>query len=59
MIALVDAYDLVIFDLDGVVYLIDRPIPGAVEALPPAEQGTRSAFATNNASRRSARSPRC
>jgi ribonucleotide monophosphatase NagD (HAD superfamily) len=27
--ALVDAYDLVIFDLDGVVYLGDQPVQGA------------------------------
>jgi HAD superfamily hydrolase (TIGR01450 family) len=50
---LVDAYDLVIFDLDGVVYLVDRPIPGAVEAI--ARLRTREhrvAYATNNASRR-------
>ena len=30
---LVDGYDLVIFDLDGVIYLIDKPIPGAAEAV--------------------------
>jgi glycerol 3-phosphatase-2 len=52
---LVDAYDLVIFDLDGVIYLIDRPIPGAVEAVAALrEAGTAVAYATNNASRRAA-----
>ncbi|HEY8533666.1 MAG TPA: HAD-IIA family hydrolase [Micromonospora sp.] len=52
---LVDAYDLVIFDLDGVIYLIDQPIPGAVEAVSRlSAEGRRFAFATNNASRRAA-----
>ncbi len=52
---LVDAYDLVIFDLDGVIYLIDKPIPGAVEAVAALrEAGTAVAYATNNASRRAA-----
>ncbi|GAB3804249.1 HAD-IIA family hydrolase [Micromonospora zhanjiangensis] len=49
----VDGYDLVIFDLDGVIYLIDRPIPGAVEAVGRLRAGgTSLAYATNNASRR-------
>ncbi|MFK3984539.1 HAD-IIA family hydrolase [Micromonospora sp. NPDC050397] len=52
---LVDAYDLVIFDLDGVLYLIDRPIPGAVEAVARLHaEGKPLAYATNNASRRPA-----
>jgi glycerol-1-phosphatase len=52
---LVDAYDLVAFDLDGVVYLIDRPIPGAVEAISALHaKGTPLAYTTNNASRRAA-----
>lgn len=47
------AYDLVIFDLDGVVYLVDRPIPGAVEAITRLRgEGGAVAYATNNASRR-------
>ncbi|MEV4642396.1 HAD-IIA family hydrolase [Actinoplanes sp. NPDC049548] len=51
--ALVDAYDLVIFDLDGVVYLIDKPIAGAAEAVERLRAaGTSVAYATNNASRR-------
>lgn len=52
---LVDAYDLVIFDLDGVIYLIDKPIPGAVDAVRRLRSaGTAVAYATNNASRRAA-----
>jgi HAD superfamily hydrolase (TIGR01450 family) len=50
---LVDPYDLVIFDLDGVVYLVDRPIPGAVDAVSRLRtEGKPIAYATNNASRR-------
>jgi glycerol-1-phosphatase len=50
---LAGGYDLVIFDLDGVVFLIDRPIPGAAEAIDRLRSGATSiAFATNNASRR-------
>ncbi|SCF29951.1 Haloacid Dehalogenase Superfamily Class (subfamily) IIA [Micromonospora purpureochromogenes] len=51
---LVDGYTLVVFDLDGVIYLIDRPIPGAVEAVGRLHaDGHAVAYATNNASRRS------
>ncbi|MFF5175434.1 HAD-IIA family hydrolase [Micromonospora sp. NPDC000089] len=51
---LVDGYALVVFDLDGVIYLIDRPIPGAVDAVARLRAEERTvAFATNNASRRS------
>jgi glycerol 3-phosphatase-2 len=50
---LVGGYDLVIFDLDGVVYLIDKPIPGAAEAVERLRRdGVHVAYATNNASRR-------
>lgn len=50
---LVDGYDLVIFDLDGVVYLIDKPIDGAAEAVRELrDSGIALAYATNNASRR-------
>jgi HAD superfamily hydrolase (TIGR01450 family) len=50
---LIDTYDLVIFDLDGVIYLIDRPIPGAVRAVARLHaEGKPLAYATNNASRR-------
>ena len=52
---LADAYDLVIFDLDGVIYLIDKPIPGAAEAVGELRSaGIPIAYATNNASRRAA-----
>lgn len=52
---LAGGYDLVIFDLDGVVYLIDKPIPGAAEAVGRLRaSGTSVAYATNNASRRAA-----
>ncbi len=50
---LVGGYDLVIFDLDGVVYLIDKPIDGAAEAVARLRaDGKALAYATNNASRR-------
>jgi HAD superfamily hydrolase (TIGR01450 family) len=52
---LVGGYDLVIFDLDGVVYLIDKPIAGAAEAVERLRRdGVPVAYATNNASRRAA-----
>ncbi|MDG4830521.1 HAD-IIA family hydrolase [Solwaraspora sp. WMMD1047] len=52
---LVDGYDLVQLDLDGVLYLIDRPIPVAVEVVRQLRAESRQlAFVTNNASRRSA-----
>ncbi|MEV6301444.1 HAD-IIA family hydrolase [Actinoplanes sp. NPDC051861] len=52
---LVGGYDLVIFDLDGVVYLIDKPIAGAAEAVERLRaDGVTVAYATNNASRRAA-----
>jgi glycerol 3-phosphatase-2 len=51
--ALVDGYDLVVFDLDGVIYLGADPIPGAAEAVNRLRgRGTDLVFATNNASRR-------
>ncbi|SCL34061.1 Haloacid Dehalogenase Superfamily Class (subfamily) IIA/haloacid dehalogenase superfamily, subfamily IA, variant 1 with third motif having Dx(3-4)D or Dx(3-4)E [Micromonospora nigra] len=51
---LADGYVMVVFDLDGVIYLIDRPIPGAVEAVGRLHaEGRAVAYATNNASRRS------
>jgi HAD superfamily hydrolase (TIGR01450 family) len=51
--ALVDGYDLVILDLDGVVYLGAEPIPGAVDAVNRLhEGGIALAYATNNAARR-------
>ncbi len=52
MSELVAGYDMVIFDLDGVLYLGDQVIPGAVEATGKLrERGLPMAYATNNASR--------
>ena len=46
------AHDLALLDLDGVVYVGRRPVPGAAEALERARaEGMRIAFVTNNASR--------
>jgi HAD superfamily hydrolase (TIGR01457 family) len=51
--ALVDRYDLVIFDLDGVVYLGTEPVPGAVDAVNRLhEREIPVVYATNNAARR-------
>jgi len=45
-------YDVALLDLDGVVYLGGKGIPGAPEALAEARRhGMRLAFVTNNASR--------
>ena len=53
--SLADAYDLVVFDLDGVIYLIDKPIDGAAVAVERLRgNGIAVAYATNNASRRAA-----
>lgn len=49
---LVDRYDLVILDLDGVVYLGDQPVPAAARAVDRLRaDGLPVVFATNNASR--------
>jgi len=49
----VDQYDLVIFDLDGVIYLGDQVVPKAPAAVARLRRdGIAVAFATNNASRR-------
>jgi glycerol 3-phosphatase-2 len=49
---LVDDYDLLMFDLDGVVYVGDEAVPGAPEHLRRARaEGAHVAFITNNASR--------
>jgi glycerol 3-phosphatase-2 len=46
------AYDLAVLDLDGVVYVDDRAVPGAIEALDAARRhGMRLAYITNNAAR--------
>jgi glycerol-1-phosphatase len=49
---LIDGYDTLLLDLDGVVYLGDHAVPGAPEALEGARRrGARLAYVTNNASR--------
>lgn len=49
---LVEVHDLVMFDLDGVVYIESAPVPGAPEQLARLRGGTtKLAFITNNASR--------
>jgi glycerol-1-phosphatase len=49
---LVEAYDLAMLDLDGVVYIGGQAVPGAAEHLATARAGgLRLAFITNNASR--------
>ena len=46
------AYDVLLLDLDGVVYIGGSPIPGAPEALQKASaDGAHLAYVTNNASR--------
>jgi glycerol-1-phosphatase len=52
-VTLVDGYDLLIFDLDGVVYLGTDPVPGAAEAVRGLGD-TPVVYATNNASRSAA-----
>ena len=52
---LVEPYDLVLFDLDGVLYLGDEVITGAPEAVGRLQHdGVPVAYATNNASRSAA-----
>ena len=49
------AHDLLLLDLDGVVYVGGEAVPGAAEALEAARAaGSRVAFVTNNASRSAA-----
>lgn len=49
---LLDAYDVVLLDLDGVVYVGPQAVPSAVDALRDLRaRGARAAFVTNNASR--------
>ena len=46
---LVEAYDLAMFDLDGVVYVGDRAVPGAAEHLAAVrETGVHVAHDPNN-----------
>src|SRR5246127_4760263 len=50
--SLAEAYDVLLFDLDGVVYIGGTAIPGAPEALQRAKRsGAHVAYVTNNASR--------
>jgi glycerol-1-phosphatase len=50
--AVVDAYDAVLLDLDGVVYLGPVAVPGAPEAVDRLHQrGVKTGFVTNNAAR--------
>ena len=52
-VPLLERYDAVLFDLDGVLYLEDDGVPHAAEAVAAArEAGLRVAYVTNNASRR-------
>ncbi|GAA0935178.1 HAD-IIA family hydrolase [Actinocorallia libanotica] len=49
---LIDAYDVALLDLDGVVYRGRKPVENAAESLAKARaQGMRLAYVTNNASR--------
>jgi HAD superfamily hydrolase (TIGR01450 family) len=51
-VPLAEQHDLVMLDLDGVVYRGQDPVPHAVDALEAAQKiGTRLAYVTNNASR--------
>ncbi|GAA2083852.1 HAD hydrolase-like protein [Pseudolysinimonas kribbensis] len=46
-----DGADLLLLDLDGVVYAGSAPIPHAVDSINRAQQAVRVAYLTNNASR--------
>ena len=49
---LLDSFDSLLLDLDGVVYRGKQAIPGAVEAINRAQaQGKKIGYITNNASR--------
>ncbi len=50
---LCSAYDVALYDLDGVLYLADQVVPHAAEGVAAAvAAGLRAAYVTNNASRR-------
>lgn len=49
---LADLFDLLLFDLDGVVYIGAHAVPGAIAGIRAAhEQGVRCCYITNNAAR--------
>ncbi|MDA3022367.1 MAG: HAD-IIA family hydrolase [Actinomycetota bacterium] len=49
---LAELFDLLLFDLDGVVYIGPHAVPGAIEGIRAAhEQGVRCCYITNNAAR--------
>ena len=48
----------ILLDVDGVLHVSGEPIPGAVEAVPPAADGHRLRFVTNNSTRARARARR-
>jgi glycerol-1-phosphatase len=51
-LAIVDSYDAVLFDLDGVIYLGPVAVPGAAQGIAELrERGTKIGFVTNNAAR--------
>lgn len=51
-VLLVDGYDAVLLDLDGVVYVGEHAVPGAIETIDAVrERGHRVIYLTNNASR--------
>ena len=50
--AVIDSYDAVLFDLDGVIYLGPVAVPGAAEGIAALhDRGTKIGFVTNNAAR--------
>jgi glycerol-1-phosphatase len=50
--AVIDSYDAVLFDLDGVIYLGSVAVPGAAEGIAQLhDRGTKIGFVTNNAAR--------
>lgn len=52
MSGLADVFDVLMFDLDGVVYIGPDAVPGAVEAIERATKaGARCVYVTNNAAR--------
>ena len=51
-VAIVESYDAVLFDLDGVIYLGPVAVPGAAQGIAELrERGTKIGFVTNNAAR--------